>query len=115
MRHQSTLIVLLTLFGLAACSGGEQQGQQGRDTPPPPVTVQAVETTDVDIEEDYAGRVRGAREVHVRARVEGVLEERLYEEGSLVEQGTVCSELIHGPSRWRSRQPGQSGQPPGRN
>jgi len=87
MRHQSTLIVLLTLFGLAACSGGEQQGQQGRDTPPPPVTVQAVETTDVDIEEDYAGRVRGAREVHVRARVEGVLEERLYEEGSLVEQG----------------------------
>ncbi|TDT44369.1 membrane fusion protein (multidrug efflux system) [Halospina denitrificans] len=87
MKHQNALIVVLALLGLAACGGGEQQGQQGQDTPPPPVTVTELETTDVTIEEDYAGRVRGAREVVVRARVEGVLEERLYEEGSLVDQG----------------------------
>lgn len=87
MRHRNALIVVLAVLGLAGCDTGEQQGEKGQDTPPPPVTVSEVETTDVTIREDYAGRVRGAREVLVRARVEGVLEERLYEEGSLVEQG----------------------------
>lgn len=88
MRHQKVLIMTLALIGLTACGDGEQAGQQGQgDKPPPAVTVLEVGTTDVSVREDYAGRVRGAREVHVRARVEGVLEERLYEEGSLVEEG----------------------------
>lgn len=79
------VLMVLTL-GLAACGGGGQ-GQQGSETPPPPVSVTKVQTEDVTIREDYAGRVRGAREVSVRARVEGVLEERLYDEGGVVEQG----------------------------
>lgn len=89
MKHRKLLVMTFAFAGLAACGdGGEQAGKQGQDdTPPPPVTVSEVETTDVTVREDYAGRVRGAREVQVRARVQGVLEERLYEEGSLVQEG----------------------------
>lgn len=77
---------LVLTLGLAAC-GGSGEGQKGGGMPPPPVSVTEVETEDVTIREDYAGRVRGAREVAVRARVEGVLEERLYDEGKVVQQG----------------------------
>ena len=82
-------LVLAFTLGLTACggSGGGGQGQKGGGTPPPPVSITEVQTEDVTIREDYAGRVRGAREVAVRARVEGVLEERLYDEGKVVEQG----------------------------
>ncbi|MFO7787714.1 MAG: efflux RND transporter periplasmic adaptor subunit [Halospina sp.] len=81
--------VLVLALGLAACggSGDGGQGKQGGDTPPPPVSVTEVQTEDVTIREDYAGRVRGAREVAVRARVEGVLEERLFDEGKVVQEG----------------------------
>jgi len=80
--------VLAVALGLAACGSDDGgQGQQGQDAPPPPVSVAKVQMEDMTIREDYAGRVRGAREVAVRARVEGVLEERLYDEGTVVEQG----------------------------
>ncbi|MEQ6886289.1 efflux RND transporter periplasmic adaptor subunit [Salicola sp. Rm-C-2C1-2] len=76
---------LVLTLGLAAC-GGSGESQKGGSAPPPPVSVTEVETEDVTIREDYAGRVRGSREVAVRARVEGVLEERLYDEGKVVQK-----------------------------
>lgn len=85
-RCATPLMFMASVLLLAGCGQGEEQ-PQGRDMPPPPVTVTTVEKTSVEIEEDYAGRVRGAREVDVRARVEGVLEQRLHEEGAVVEQG----------------------------
>ncbi len=91
-------LLALTL-GLAACGGDGGQGQQGGATPPPPVSVTKVQTEDVTIREDYAGRVRGAREVSVRARVEGVLEERLYDEGDVVEQGDPLFRIDPEPFR----------------
>ncbi|XOZ32244.1 efflux RND transporter periplasmic adaptor subunit [Halomonadaceae bacterium KBTZ08] len=81
-------IVLALALGLTACGGDKSgQGQKGGDMPPPPVSVTKVQAEDVTIREDYAGRVRGAREVTVRPRVEGVLEKRLFEEGKVVQQG----------------------------
>jgi len=46
----------------------------------------AVERDDIGLERDYAGRVSGVREVEVRARVDGIIEKRLYTEGKIVPQ-----------------------------
>ena len=83
-------MALTAFMALSACMNGEDD-----DTPGGPeaeeravaVAVLELAAESVDVESDYAGRVRGAREVEVRARVEGILEERLYREGQRVEQG----------------------------
>ncbi|WP_366552978.1 efflux RND transporter periplasmic adaptor subunit [Aquibaculum sediminis] len=79
------------VLGLAACDAGgpgEDSGAGGPPQgPPPSVTVLSVEPTSADVYSDYAGRVRASRQVEVRARVDGILEERLYDEGSVVAQG----------------------------
>jgi membrane fusion protein, multidrug efflux system len=81
----------LMAVGLAACgqdndqAGGPMGG--GGDRPPPPVVVVGVEPRSVEVIEEYAARARGSREVEVRARVDGILEERLYTEGQVVEAG----------------------------
>ncbi|TVP58140.1 MAG: efflux RND transporter periplasmic adaptor subunit [Halomonadaceae bacterium] len=89
----------LLLFAalLTGCGSGDDAGQQGGDMPPPPVTVATMERTSVDVNEDYAGRIRGAREVEVRVRVEGVLNERLYQEGQLVEKGDSLFQIAPEP------------------
>ncbi|MCE8023458.1 efflux RND transporter periplasmic adaptor subunit [Halomonas sp. MCCC 1A11058] len=83
------LAVGLLVSLLAGCeqngNGGAPAGAGGR--PPPDVYVQRVEPRSVDVVEEYAARVRGSREVEVRARVQGILEERLYTEGQVVEAG----------------------------
>ncbi|MFU8877909.1 MAG: efflux RND transporter periplasmic adaptor subunit [Wenzhouxiangellaceae bacterium] len=79
-RYVSAVILVLAV---AAC-GGADDGQQ---PPPPPVSVDRFEPTEVTVSREYAGRARGSREVEVRARVEGILLERLYTEGQVVESG----------------------------
>ncbi|MCC5884344.1 MAG: efflux RND transporter periplasmic adaptor subunit [Halomonas sp.] len=83
------LAVGLMVSLLAGCeqngNGGAPAGAGGR--PPPTVYVMNVEPRSVDVVEEYAARVRGSREVEVRARVQGILQERLYTEGQVVEAG----------------------------
>jgi len=68
---------LSTMLVLAGCSSEDSTGQQGGGgLPPAAVTVETAELNNATIRQDYAGRARGAREVQVRARVSGVLEER---------------------------------------
>jgi membrane fusion protein (multidrug efflux system) len=51
--------------------------------------VAAVARSEVPLTFEYAGRVAGFRVVEVRSQVGGVLLERLYEEGSRVEEGAL--------------------------
>jgi membrane fusion protein (multidrug efflux system) len=78
---------------LTACSGGDGKGgggQQGqRQQPPVPVDVHTVIPHTVDITSEYPGRVRGRRTVEVRARVEGILEKRFFNEGEIVNKGDM--------------------------
>ena len=76
---------LVYLMGCGSENSASEAQQQGR--PPAPVTIAEVGLSDVDVTVDYAGRVRGSRNVEVRARVGGILEERLYVEGQQVEEG----------------------------
>jgi membrane fusion protein, multidrug efflux system len=81
--------VMLAL-GLSGCGqpqdGGGGPGQGG-GMPPTSVTFMTVASETLQLERDYTGRLHGWREAEVRARVGGILEERLYEEGARVEEG----------------------------
>lgn len=86
-----SLIRSLAMFGLLAflAGCGSESGDQPRERPPALVTVEEVERTNVELMREYPARVRGAREVEVRARIPGVLQERVYREGAQVEEGDL--------------------------
>lgn len=87
-RHLRIAITLFALIGLAGCKSQSEQAGGGQGWAPP-VTIMTAQKSDVIVEQDYAGRIRGAREVEVRTRVQGILEERLFQEGQRVTQGTA--------------------------
>lgn len=93
--HWSLPLALFSTL-LLGCSN-ESDEQQGQGMPPAPVTLAAVEQTQATHFGEYSGRVRGAREVEVRARVSGILETRHYEEGRLVEKGETLFQIEAGP------------------
>jgi membrane fusion protein, multidrug efflux system len=80
-----TIFITLALT-LGACTNDSDQQQTGQDWAPM-VTVITAQKTSADVKQVYAGRLRGAREVEVRTRVPGILEERLHEEGRAVKKG----------------------------
>lgn len=55
----------------------------------PTVVVEPVERDDVEIYGEYVGRIRAQQFVEVRARVEGYLENMLFEEGTYVNKNQV--------------------------
>ena len=95
------LIAIIAML-LAACSNGDQappsQGGSAGQSPPQQVRVETAEPARVEVHEEYAGRARGAREVEVRARTQGILEGRLYEEGELVAQGDALFRIDRAPA-----------------
>lgn len=87
------LVALLALPALlVACS--DESSSQGQQRPAAQVTVEEVSRTDVELTREYPARIRGAREVEVRARISGVLQERVYREGDQVEEGDLLF-IIH--------------------
>jgi len=76
---------------LAAC-GKEQAagpGGPGGQMPPPEVGVITAQATHVPLQQQLVGRLAAFRSADVRARVPGVLQRRVYEEGSDVREGQV--------------------------
>lgn len=78
--------VLALLSTLAACGkSGAEGGFQGM--PPAMVTYEVVAAREIPVEREYVGQTNGSREVEIRARVNGIVEKRLYEEGAVVRAG----------------------------
>jgi membrane fusion protein (multidrug efflux system) len=83
------LPVLLALI-LAACGGGDKKAgapAAGAMPPPPEVEVTTIATGNATYTRDLPGRVQAFRTAQVRARVDGVVEQRLFKEGSDVTEG----------------------------
>lgn len=90
------LLGALTLL-LAACSGGSAQPEM----PPAEVGVITVVPTSVVNMVELPGRVAAVRTAEVRARVDGIVERRLYTEGSDVARGTPLFRIDSRPLRAR--------------
>ncbi|MDH5833203.1 efflux RND transporter periplasmic adaptor subunit [Luteimonas kalidii] len=78
-------IALPFLLLLAACGGDEAP----QAPPPPEVGVIEATSADMPLTMDVGGRLGAFRSADVRARVPGVLQERVYTEGSDVREGEV--------------------------
>jgi membrane fusion protein (multidrug efflux system) len=95
-----TLVISIaaTAVALTACgkANGEDKGGKG-GFPPAPVSVQEVKTTTVPIRFEYVGQTAGSKEAEVRARVQGILEKRTYQEGSKVGAGQTLFVLDSRP------------------
>lgn len=67
---------------LAACGDGAQQAP-----PPPEVKIYTVKLVEIPRVVELPGRVQAVRTAEVRARVDGIIESRLYQEGTDVQAG----------------------------
>jgi membrane fusion protein (multidrug efflux system) len=92
-RLRLTVLALPLLIALASC--GQQQAPQGM----PPIEVGAlkVEAKALALTLEHAAQLRGVREVEVRARVSGILQKRLYQEGSRVKEGDILFRIDPAP------------------
>jgi membrane fusion protein, multidrug efflux system len=88
------LLPLGLLLGLAAC--GKNAGPP-QAPPPPEVGVVVAKAGAVPLTRDLVGRLAATRTAEVRARVPGIVERRLYVEGSDVKAGQPLFEIDPAP------------------
>lgn len=72
---------------VAACSPSQEKGAGFHGFPPAEVTVQAAATRTFPVAFEYVGQTAGSKDVEVRARVTGIVEKRLFDEGAAVKAG----------------------------
>ncbi len=81
-------LALASLVVLPACKDGQAQaGAAGKAPPPPEVGVIIVKPQTVPLISELPGRLEASRVAQVRARVPGVVQKRLFTEGSDVRAG----------------------------
>ena len=89
-----SVAVLAALLVLAACG---DKAPQGGPPPPPEVGVVTVSTRSLDVPTELPGRVEAARVAQVRARVTGIVQKRLFAEGSDVQAGQALFQIDPAP------------------
>lgn len=87
-RQQLLMVALLTVF-IAGCGKGANGNGPGAGGTPPPVEVGVVTVSqgDVGLVTELPGRLEASRVAQVRARAAGILQKRLFREGSDVKAG----------------------------
>jgi membrane fusion protein (multidrug efflux system) len=90
MQHLSLLRLAATIFcvvlPLAGCGDGKPVNPAA-SVPPPAVTVVKVSAAEIKPASTFTGRIEAKNKVDLRARVEGFLEKRLFDEGADVKEG----------------------------
>src|SRR3954469_13677675 len=94
-KHLRLISVAAAASFVVAC--GQQQPQGG--SPPPEVGVIVVHARPVALVREASARLAPTRASDVRARVPGVLQKRLYKEGSMVKEGQLLMVIDPAPYR----------------
>ncbi len=88
--------ILLLTAALTGCGGGDKPSAgpgPGAAMPPPEVDVITVVPGRATLTQDLPGQLQAYRTAQVRARVEGVVEKRLFQEGSDVKAGASLFQI----------------------
>ncbi len=94
LRSKPFVPLLLLISLLSACGGADKPGAgPGAGMPPPEVDVITVVRGSATLTQDLPGRLQAYRTAQVRARVEGVIEKRLFTEGTDVKAGTPLYQI----------------------
>ena len=81
-------VAATSVLVISGCSEQPEQAQASQgQAPAPTVSVVTLSTQQVEHTVTLTGRVSPMQQSHVRPQVEGVLTERLFQEGAMVEQG----------------------------
>ncbi|WP_119459103.1 efflux RND transporter periplasmic adaptor subunit [Rhodospirillaceae bacterium SYSU D60014] len=84
----AAIIAPFAAFLLAACDGGDSGGEPSQtQSQPVPVGIIEVQPEPVAVAETFVGRLEAIQNVEIRARISGVIEERLFDAGETVRQG----------------------------
>ena len=101
LRATRALALVAVVLTIVSCSkrDAKQAAEAATPAAPPPlaVGVKRVELQAVPLVLESVGQAEGSREVEVRARVSGILEKRLYEEGTPVKAGQTLFEIDRKP------------------
>ncbi len=89
--HEGHKFILLCI-GLATLLGGCGKTETPQPQPPE-VTVLSIEPKDTPVTYEFVGSTASSQQVEVRARVDGFLDERLYIEGNIVNQGQLMFQM----------------------
>jgi membrane fusion protein (multidrug efflux system) len=107
VRHDALrlLVPLFCALAVAACDGGKERGGAappggaGAAPPPPAVGVVTLQPKSVALATELPGRVEASRTAQVRARVTGIVQKRLFKEGSDVKSGAPLFVIDPAPYR----------------
>ena len=91
--------VIAITAALIAAGCGKQANQAPTAPPAAQVGVVTVRAQAVPLTHDLVGRLSATRQADVRARVAGVLQKRLYREGSNVKEGQILFQIDPAPLR----------------
>jgi len=89
MRFLFPFLIAVVIAGCGPSGGAGKDGKGGPmgGMPPAQVAVSTVEARSLPASYEYTGQTIGSREVEVRARVTGILQERNFKEGGPVKKG----------------------------
>jgi membrane fusion protein (multidrug efflux system) len=97
-RAAAVSAIVAALLALTACGKGNAPAAQGGAAmPPPEVGVVVATPASIGLVTELPGRLEASRVSQVRARAAGILQERLFKEGSDVKAGQVLFRIDPAP------------------
>lgn len=88
-------LLAVLVVALAACSVTDKPANGAPNTAPMalPVSIMEAQPTQIPAAVEVIGQTEGAKQVEVRARVGGLLDKKLYQEGTVVKEGQVLFQI----------------------